>query len=85
MKYFQVRDYYWGTLPLDKDTASKLVDAISDSSYSHPIDTASKIHAMKSKAPVFVYHFGYRGTNSLTQLDVNNYPPKVIMVFDYEM
>lgn len=61
-----------------------MVDAISDSSYSHPIDTASKIHAMKSKAPVFVYHFGYRGTNSLTQLDVNNYPPKVIRILSIQ-
>ena len=55
-----MKDYYWGATELDKDNANKLVDAISDSSYSHPIDTASKIHAMRSKAPVFVYHFGYR-------------------------
>ena len=54
------------------------MDAISDSSYSHPIDTASKIHAMKSNADVFVYHFGYRGVNSLTELDTNNYPPKIV-------
>jgi len=29
-----------------------LVDAISDSAYAHPIDTAAKIHAMKSKSQV---------------------------------
>jgi carboxylesterase type B len=75
----KVRDYYWGaTQPIDQDTIHKLVHAISDSSYSHPIDTASKIHAMQSKAPVYVYHFGYRGANTLTQLDVNSYPPKVV-------
>ena len=34
--------------------------------HSHPIDTASKIHAMKSQSDVFVYHFGYRGQNSWT-------------------
>ncbi len=27
---------------------------------------------------VFVYHFGYRGQNSHTQLDVYNWPPKVV-------
>ncbi len=27
---------------------------------------------------VFVYHFGYRGQNSQTQLDVYNWPPKVV-------
>jgi hypothetical protein len=29
-----------------------LVDAISDSSYAHPVDTAAKIHAMKSNSKV---------------------------------
>lgn len=72
----RVRDYYWGTAELGKDVAEKLVNAISDSSYSHPIDTAAKIHAMKSKAPVFMYHFGYRGQNSLTHMAINQYPPK---------
>ncbi len=56
----------------------RLSDAISDSAYSHPVDTAAKIHAMRSQAPVFVYHFGYRGQNSLTQLGVNKYPPEVV-------
>ncbi len=42
------------------------------------MDTAAKVHAMRSQAPVFVYHFGYRGQNSLTQLGVNDYPPKVV-------
>ena len=74
----KVREYYWNGVELDKDSAKRLVDAISDSAYSHPIDTASKIHAMKSQAPVFVYHFGYHGSNSLTQLDINSYPPKVV-------
>ena len=53
------------------------VNAISDSSYAHPVDTAAKIHAMKSMTDVYVYHFGYRGKNSHTTLDINNYPPKV--------
>ena len=74
----RIRDYYWGTDTLDKENIQKLSNAISDSSYSHPIDTASKIHAMKSNAPVYVYHFGYRGQYSMTQLDVNNYPPKIV-------
>ena len=75
----RVREYYWGKdSEIDKDNAVRLVDAISDSSYSHPIDTASKIHAMKSNAAVYVYHFGYRGQNSLTQLDINQYPPQVV-------
>jgi len=74
----RVRDYYWGAAAIDKDNVQKVVNAISDSSYSHPIDTASKIHAMKSQSPVYVYHFGYRGQFSLTQLDVDNYPPKIV-------
>ena len=75
----RVREYYWGAdKQLDKDNMADLVNAISDSSYSHPVDTASKIHAMRSQSPVYVYHFGYRGQNSLTQLDTNNYPPKIV-------
>ena len=74
----RVKDYYWGAAAIDKDNVQKVVNAISDSSYSHPIDTASKIHAMKSQSPVYVYHFGYRGQFSLTQLDVDNYPPKIV-------
>ena len=54
-----VRDHYWGA-SLSKANAKGFIDAISDSSYSHPIDTSSKIHTMTSKSPVFVYHFGYR-------------------------
>ena len=45
----RVKDYYWGAAAIDKDNVQKVVNAISDSSYSHPIDTASKIHAMKSQ------------------------------------
>lgn len=74
----RVKDYYWGAAAIDKENIQKVVNAISDSSYSHPIDTAAKIHAMKSQSPVYVYHFGYRGQFSLTQLDVDNYPPKVV-------
>ncbi len=32
---------------------------------------------MKSMTEVYVYHFGYKGKNSHTHLDTNNYPPKV--------
>ena len=53
------------------------VNAISDSSYAHPIDTAAKIHAMKSAAPVFVYHFGYRGKRSYAHIKPNTYPPEL--------
>ena len=77
MRLFQVKDHYWGN-EITKDNAKGFVDAISDSSYSHPIDTASKIHAMKSKAPVYVYHFGYHGANSHSQLATNTYPPQQI-------
>ena len=44
-----MKDYYWGATTIDKDNVQKVVNAISDSSYSHPVDTASKIHAMKSQ------------------------------------
>jgi len=74
----KVKDFYWAEKNLDKDIASSLVDAISDSSYAHPIDTTGKIHAMKSAAPVFVYHFGYRGQNSMTNLQSNEYPPRIV-------
>ena len=57
-----VRDHYWGA-SLSKANAKGFIDAISDSSYSHPIDPSSKIHTMTSKSPVFVYHFGYRYGN----------------------
>merc|ERR1719423_161557 len=72
-----VRDHYWGA-SLSKANAKGFIDAISDSSYSHPIDTSSKIHTMTSKSPVYVYHFGYRGANSLTQLSTDAYPPKQV-------
>eukprot|EP00096_Caligus_rogercresseyi_P009551 TRINITY_DN3254_c0_g1_i1.p1 TRINITY_DN3254_c0_g1~~TRINITY_DN3254_c0_g1_i1.p1 ORF type:complete len:648 (+),score=149.39 TRINITY_DN3254_c0_g1_i1:255-2198(+) len=74
----KVMDFYWNGKEITKENAKALVDAISDSSYAHPVDTASKIHAIKSQAPVFVYHFGYKGVNSLTQMDTNSHPPKVV-------
>ena len=80
----QIKDYYWGKdefgtkiEEIDKDSIQGFVNAISDSSYAHPVDTAAKLHAMQSMENVYVYHFGYRGQHSHTKLDVNNYPPKV--------
>jgi len=73
----KVKDFYWADKPLGKDVASSLVDAISDSSYSHPVDTTAKLHAMKSAAPVFIYHFGYRGQHSVTHIEPNQYPPRI--------
>merc|ERR1711862_14215 len=35
------------------------------------------IHALKSAAPVFVYHFGYRGKHSLAHIKPNTYPPEL--------
>ena len=64
----KVKDFYWGEEALGTDTATALTNAISDSSYAHPIDQASKIHFMRSSDPVFVYHFTYRGEHSLTHL-----------------
>ena len=76
--FFQIKDYYWGKeIDAAQNTLQGFVNAISDSSYAHPVDTAAKIHAMKSMTDVYVYHFGYRGKNSHTTLDINNYPPKV--------
>jgi len=72
----KVREYYWGQETLDKDNARKLSDAISDSSYAHAIDTASKIMAMKSQASVYVYHFGYKGQHTL--VNVAGYPPQIV-------
>ena len=62
---------------MTKENAKGLVNAISDSSYSHPIDAASKIHAIKSQEPVYMYHFGYKGQNSFSQLATDTYPPKL--------
>ena len=73
----RVKDFYWGDKPLDKDIAQALVDAISDSSYAHPIDTAGKIHSMTSMSSVYFYHFGYKGQFSLTKLMPNKYPPTI--------
>jgi len=74
----KVKDFYIGSAPLDVGVAHNFVDAISDSSYAHPVDTAAKIHAMKSAAPVFVYHFGYRGKHSQTHVKPNEFPPVLV-------
>ena len=73
----KVKDFYLGGKKLDQEQAGNLVDAISDSSYAHPIDTAATIHAYKSAAPVFVYHFGYRGKHSLAHIKPNTNPPEL--------
>ena len=73
----RVKDFYLGGKTLDQNSAGNIVDAISDSSYAHPIDTAAKIHALKSAAPVFMYHFGYRGKHSLAHIKPNTYPPEL--------
>ena len=33
-----------------------------------------QVHALKSAAPVFVYHFGYRGKHSQTHVKPNEFP-----------
>jgi len=73
----KVKDFYWGDEALGEENAESLVNAISDSSYAHPIDTASKIHFMRSSDPVYVYHFTYRGEHSITHLKPNTYPPRI--------
>jgi len=80
----QIKEYYWGKdefgtkiEEISADNIQGFVNAISDSSYAHPVDTAAKLHAMQSMENVYVYHFGYRGKHSHTKLDVNNYPPKI--------
>jgi len=65
----KVKDHYFG----DKLTKAPLVDAISDSSYTHPVSTAAKVHS-KNGAKVYLYHFGYRGKNSLSHIKPNEYP-----------
>jgi hypothetical protein len=71
-----MKEYYWGK-DLNANSIKGFVNAISDSSYAHPIDTSAKLHSMKAMTDVYVYHFGYKGKNSHTNLDSNNYPPKV--------
>jgi carboxylesterase type B len=71
----KVRDFYLGPGSMEAAGPAGLVDAISDSSYAHPVDTAAKVHALKSAAPVFVYHFGYRGKHSQTHVRPNEFPP----------
>ncbi len=68
----QIKDYYWQG-EIDFQNLQGFVNAISDSAYAHPVDTAAKLHAMKSNEDVFVYHFGYHGKNSHTNLNVNRY------------
>ena len=74
----QIKDYYWGNNEINFSNFKDFVNAISDSAYSHPVDTAAKLHAMKSMEKVYMYHFGYHGKNSHTELDINNYPPKIV-------
>ena len=71
----KVKQFYWADKEIDREEA--VVDAITDSHYSHPIDTSVKIHFLKSKEKVFVYHFGYRGQHSLTHLKLDAHPPQV--------
>ena len=52
-----MKDFYWGDESLGEENADSLVNAISDSSYAHPIDTASKIHFMRSSDPVSIAGF----------------------------
>ena len=66
----KVKDHYFG----DKLSTYTLVDAISDSSYAHPVETAAEIHA-KNGVKVYLYHFGYRGSHSLTHIKPNEDPP----------
>ena len=39
----KVRDFYLGPTPLEPTAPEGLVNAISDSSYAHPVDTAAKV------------------------------------------
>ena len=39
----KVKDFYLGPAPLEPTAPEGLVNAISDSSYAHPVDTAAKV------------------------------------------
>lgn len=39
----KVKDFYLGPAPLEPSAPEGLVNAISDSSYAHPVDTAAKV------------------------------------------
>jgi len=69
----KVKDHYFG----DKISEASLVDALSDSSYSYPALTAAKLHA-KHGANVFLYHFGFKGNHSLSQVQPNVFPPTLL-------
>ena len=73
----KVREFYWGSKEIDREDAAAVVDALTDSGYTHAVDTSVKIHFLKNIAPVFVYHFGYRGAHSLTHLKLDSHPPQI--------
>ena len=73
----KVREFYWANKEIEREEAAAVVDALTDSSYSHPIDTSVKIHFLKSSEKVYVYHFGYRGQHSWTHLKLDSFPPQI--------
>ena len=73
----KVREFYWANKEIEREEAAAVVDALTDSAYSHPIDTSVKIHFLKSSEKVYVYHFGYRGQHSWTHLKLDSFPPQI--------
>ncbi|KAF9407222.1 hypothetical protein HW555_012673, partial [Spodoptera exigua] len=57
----KVKKYYFKDEEVTHDTVQGYIDYFSDSMFKYGIMKSAKLHAMKSKKPVFLYEFSYVG------------------------
>lgn len=63
----EIRKEYLQNEPVNKQTFSRLIEALSDRLFLADIVLGTRLHAKSIKSPVYSYYFDYRGAHSKTE------------------
>ncbi|XP_026496080.2 venom carboxylesterase-6-like isoform X2 [Vanessa tameamea] len=68
----KIKQHYLGGKPVSQETFPQLVQALGDRLFVAHVGKLAQIHAQRSHQPTYLYHYTYRGQNSLSNLMANN-------------
>ncbi|XP_054286014.1 venom carboxylesterase-6-like [Macrosteles quadrilineatus] len=63
----KVRKHYLGDKKISSETLNEIIRIISDRLYMNSIEHSVRLHAAASRAPVYMYIFGYKGKQSFSK------------------
>ncbi|XP_058793359.1 venom carboxylesterase-6-like [Phymastichus coffea] len=68
----KIRNYYFGSKTIGKDTIKELVDVVGDRLYKFNAYKAARLQAAKNKSPVLFMYYNYRAFTSLSDFYSNS-------------